>query len=186
MQYQILQDALADAGAIIGAPECHGLFCGILAIANTLPVGSIQSALFSEDADFDPANMVQLTDTLEALAEAVNADLGDPNFEFSMLLADDDTDISLRVAELKSWCQGFLYGLGVGGLSLSSVSESSEVSEVLADISKIAQVSDSAVVSSEDNERDFFELLEFVRMSALYIQEFYRGDAAEAGDSMPH
>ena len=67
---------------------------------------------------------------------------------------------------LVDWCQGFLVGLG-----LSSVQTSDEqVLEMIKDISEISQL-EVDLLDNEENAQDFYEIVEFVRMGVLFIQE---------------
>ncbi len=67
---------------------------------------------------------------------------------------------------LVDWCQGFLVGLG-----LSSVQTSDEqVLEMIKDISEISQL-EADLLDNEENAQDFYEIVEFVRMGVLFIQE---------------
>ena len=67
---------------------------------------------------------------------------------------------------LVDWCQGFLVGLG-----LSSVQTSDEqVLEMIKDISEISQL-EVDLLDEEENAQDFYEIVEFVRMGVLFIQE---------------
>jgi len=67
---------------------------------------------------------------------------------------------------LVDWCQGFLVGLG-----LSSVQTSDEqVLEMIKDISEISQL-EVDLLDNDENAQDFYEIVEFVRMGVLFIQE---------------
>ena len=57
------------------------------------------------------------------------------------------------------------------GLGLSSVQTSDEqVLEMIKDISEISQL-EVDLLDNEDNAQDFYEIVEFVRMGVLFIQE---------------
>ena len=57
------------------------------------------------------------------------------------------------------------------GLGLSSVQTSDEqVLEMIKDISEISQL-EMDLLDNEENAQDFYEIVEFVRMGVLFIQE---------------
>ena len=57
------------------------------------------------------------------------------------------------------------------GLGLSSVETSDEqVLEMIKDISEISQL-EADLLDNEENAQDFYEIVEFVRMGVLFIQE---------------
>ena len=67
---------------------------------------------------------------------------------------------------LVEWCQGFLVGLGLSSVETSD----EEVLEMIKDISEISQL-EVDLLDNEENSQDFYEIVEFVRMGVLFIQE---------------
>ena len=67
---------------------------------------------------------------------------------------------------LVEWCQGFLVGLGLSSVETSD----EEVLEMIKDISEISQL-EVDLLDNEENAQDFYEIVEFVRMGVLFIQE---------------
>ena len=103
-----------------------------------------------------------LMEKLHLLFEATRVELGEfSDFQFRILMPDDDTDIDLRSKALKSFCSGFLSGFGP-----RKVPE--EISEPVADFESIAALRGD-VEDGEENESDLFEIVEFVRVSVLLI-----------------
>ena len=62
---------------------------------------------------------------------------------------------------LRDFCSGFISSLG-------SMSLDEEISEILIDMRSIAAVRDE-MEGTEENESDFFQLVEFVRASVFFI-----------------
>ena len=67
---------------------------------------------------------------------------------------------------LVEWCQGFLVGLGLSSVETSD----EEVLEMIKDISEISQL-EVDLLDNEEDAQDFYEIVEFVRMGVLFIQE---------------
>jgi uncharacterized protein YgfB (UPF0149 family) len=67
---------------------------------------------------------------------------------------------------LVEWCQGFLVGLGLSSVETSD----EEVTEMIKDISEISQL-EVDLLDNEEDAQDFYEIVEFVRMGVLFIQE---------------
>lgn len=116
---------------------------------------------------------------LSALQTWVNGELADGDLGFQLLLPDGEEFLSVRARALARWSDSFLYAFIASGVMLSR-----EDQEVLEDIAAISQADDgnsdgevdgaekniSALNNPEDaesNERDFFELCEYVRMAAM-------------------
>ena len=79
---------------------------------------------------------------------------------------DDVSPLKEQANTLIEWCQGFLVGLGLSSVETSD----EEVLEMIKDISEISQL-DADLLDTEDNVQDFYEIVEFVRMGVLFIQE---------------
>ena len=88
----------------------------------------------------------------------------DDAYSFQLMLPDDDDSIVERGHALGKWVQGF--NLGFGLQQKNSPVTSSEVKEVLTDFSEIANLSDE-MEEDEDTEQAYFEISEYVRISAL-------------------
>ncbi|UQB42992.1 YecA family protein [Thiomicrospira microaerophila] len=103
---------------------------------------------------------------LHALYTETLAGLNSESCDLNLLLPDDDAPITRRVDHLAQWCEGFMYGLGLG--ELGEVSR--EVTEVLNDLADIAML---ALPEQEDEQLNdsLIELVEFVRMAAIMIYD---------------
>jgi uncharacterized protein len=156
----------------IDAPEFHGLMTGYLcAHTNStadqrrgLYQGWLESSVSSGELEvFEKL----YGDTQESLDEF-------SDFEFRVLVPDDDMPITTRSLALSRWCSGFLSGFGSAG-RFSEASIGEDVIEALTDFTKIAGLAEE-VPDSEENELDLMEISEFVRISVLLIY-------TECGDS---
>ncbi len=84
------------------------------------------------------------------------------------MLPDDDTGLPERVSELALWCQGYLYGLAQGGIRQFD-GLPGDCTEILKDFVELAKARSDDV--SENSERDFFELSEYVRVGVQLVFE---------------
>ena len=81
-------------------------------------------------------------------------------------IADDETPLKEQAKTRIEWCQGFLVGLGLSSVETSD----EEVTEMIRDISEISQL-DADLLDTDNNAEDFYEIVEFVRIGVLFIQE---------------
>jgi uncharacterized protein YgfB (UPF0149 family) len=72
-----------------------------------------------------------------------------------------------RFSELTCWCSGFLHGLGLAQHAEGLLAQP-DIREMLEDLAAIAR-SLAPVPDSEDNESDFMEILEYIRVVVLTI-----------------
>jgi len=154
--------------------ECHGLLCGLLCCNIGVTAGDFLGHL---------AAMQLLTDPGETLAgvmveawESTGRQLDDEELGFELWLPDDDESLEERAISLAQWCSGFLAGLG-SGCSLEGLSE--EAREALADLMEISRAELSSgpgeAADNEEDESAFTEIVEYVRIVALSLQEEFRG-----------
>ena len=105
--------------------------------------------------------------------------MNDSDAEFELMLPDDDEPLEARVEALGTWCQGFVYGLAVGGIKEDTElpEDSKELIKDIIEISRAGYVVDDeaeiAVMEDDDEEDEvaFMEVSEYVRMGILLIYE---------------
>ncbi len=166
--YHELDDALAAVEAETTAAEAHGILCGMLSgPGDAQQTRWIAQVLEDAHARGDAAKacltlLTQLfTDTTEAM--------DDDDLRFEPLLPGEDAPIGERAAALGRWCEGYLLGIALGGISEAG-DRPKEMDEVLSDFAEIARVEDDPE-ADEETEAAYAELVEYVRMGALLVQE---------------
>lgn len=165
--HQQLESALRGVAAQMGAAESQGLLCGMLgASAKTDAAHWIARVLEDAEPKGDPARLC--LEQLALLWQQTREGLEDADLGLTLVLPDEDTELSARAGALAHWCQGFLYGLGhdeegrVNALT-------GEASEALQSLSEIALIDTDA--GGEADEAAYAELEEFVRVAALLVHE---------------
>lgn len=166
MNYRQLAELLDVEGFIESPSELHGLLCGRLAGGEKLSPDKLQTAL-NESLESDDEVIENALPSLQSLYQMSQASLEDSAFTFRPLLPDEDSGLEERVMALAEWSQGFLTGLGDSGLSSKAVF-SDDVSSALKDLAAIAQA-DFEGEAEDDDEGDFVELEEYVRVAALLV-----------------
>lgn len=174
--------AIDVLGLGVDVAEFHGGICGLLCShgpgAAAVWIRQSEGSHTVRAADADSARE-QLH---EAEAETWRL-LNGPELGFEPLLPPADADLAERVAALALWCQGFLTGLGLGGIRAEDLdagdddgSQSAELGEIVADFVEISR----ARVGSEDLEDadhadfDLVELIEYARVGAQLFFEQLR------------
>ncbi|MFZ5653295.1 MAG: UPF0149 family protein [Pseudomonadota bacterium] len=171
-------DKLAAAFAALGIPldpaEWHGLLAGAGAGGGRSPE-QVLALLETELA----VEVVEdgLRRALTAIAADTAAELTRIDCGFQPLLPDDDQPLADRVRALAAWCQGFLAGLGQGG---DARRLGAETRAALDDLAAIG-CADAQLDGGEEDERDYAELVEYVRTAALLIDAELREQGAARG-----
>lgn len=155
-----------------GAAESHGFLSGYLCLSDDISKEVIQEYLLANtEIDSDGSTLNEYHALFTNLAEEVSNQMAAPEFDFQLLLPDDDSSISHRTKCLAEWCQGFLSGIGVVG-NTNWQGLSSECHDVINDFYKICRLSaDDEQEDDEEAEQAFFELVEYVRMGTLLIHD---------------
>ncbi len=152
--------------------ELHGLLCGLLC-ANPI----LDRDRWLVLARGELAEGVELTepvcDLLVKLLEFGAAQLNADDGSVTPLLPSDDAPLRWRTEALGAWCQGLLYGLGLGQVEQhGELSEESR--EFLRDATEIAQVGFETEEASEADEAAYAEVVEYLRVGLLMILEDLR------------
>lgn len=148
--------------------ELHGLLCGMLcadsAISNELCLERIE-------AEFGAGLLgVQAQDLFKELFYLIASQLDDAELGFALFLLPEQATLDQRLDALKQWCRGFLAGLVLAGLDKERLL-SPEVNEFLADLVEICRLGAVAGDGSEEEEAAYMEIVEYVRMGALLVDE---------------
>jgi uncharacterized protein YgfB (UPF0149 family) len=161
-----IEDAVRTQGLGVGACELHGALCGWLAgggadspqwLARVLADDSVSAPLPGSPLDRLRATSV--------------AQMEDRDFDFDLLMPDEDASLEARSSGLFDWCRGFLGGFGLAAGAQPPLSE--ESLEALTDLAKLAAASPQEDGDEED-EAALAEIEEFVRVAALLLH----GDCA--------
>ena len=152
---------LEDAGGAMGASEAHGMLCGQLCgqggadrrgwLEQVVGEGNLGNA------------------GLSALFDVTLGQLNDPDLGLRLLLPNDEQPLSARAVALRHWVQGFLYGIGTGGVNQENLSE--EVYDFLRDLLEVAKLDFDTDEATNEDEAAFLEIIEFVRLGVLTVYE---------------
>ena len=163
IDFATMQAILTSESVKCHASELHGVLTGLVCAGfefeNQGYVVMLHD-LFNEGDGFPSA----VKKALKQMYHQLWTNILDDNYSFSMLLPDDDDTIAERGHGLSMWVQGFNLGFGLQHKDNPVVSD--EIKEVLTDFGEIANLSDE-MEEDEDTEQAYFEISEYVRISAL-------------------
>lgn len=160
LNYQTVQQSITTQDPVSNAAELHGLLCGLICASqgnNKLPMqyedSAIMQALFPE------------------IAKQFSHALDQETFTLELLLPDDQQTLPVRMQALAEWTQGFMAGLGEGGFQWKKATK--DVQEIMTDLQAIGQINVEEFadddVATEEDEKAFFEVYEYLRMAVLTI-----------------
>ena len=180
LDYYELEAELKKLETTASTEEAHGILVGQLCGGNKLEgLSWLKQYLPDIGVKRDPWD-----DTREwfyALRKFVVEDLNDPEFAFQLLLPDDDEPLSRRLSAVGEWCSGFLAGFGTTG-ERDEKQYPDDVRSTFRDFSSISQIDadvveangdesedGSAQEDAEEQEKDYFEVVEYIRMATLIV-----------------
>jgi len=176
-----LEGLLFDVDAALGAIESHGALCGMLCAQGATEVSQWMLHVLGEHEE--TSKLLQATgQKLLQVHKTSVEQMNDSDIEFELMLPDDDEPLEARVEALGTWCQGFVYGLSLGGIKEDTElpDDSRELIKDIVEISRAGYVADDEAEAElnasmdEGNEEDevaFMEVSEYVRMGTLLIYE---------------
>ena len=172
---------MAELGA--SASECHGIICGLICGGIDVENGSWLGA-FNDLMNDGIALPVDLKkDLMQVFANSCN-EFSAGDYQLKLLLSDEEQPLSDRAISLAQWSESFMGGFAIGNESGKAISK--EIKETLADLSQISQI-DTQISDDEESEQSFEEIIEYVRMSALFcFDEMGKKIETEKKDSKLH
>ncbi|RMG55252.1 MAG: YecA family protein [Gammaproteobacteria bacterium] len=164
-----LERSLKQLESPLMAAETHGLLTGLLVADLATPLETVFDEVLEERPDPNDVLMRERLRPLREVYEQTRAALMDPELGFAPLLPDEEeVAFARRLRALAHWVQGFVYGLGRGGVRVEALK--GEPGELLRDLIEISKL-DEESAEDDEAEADLFELTEFVRMGALLLAE---------------
>lgn len=165
-----LEEMLLKLDSTMSAAESHGVLCAILCARGSADMSDWAGHILGEQEQGNVVLKESLV-LLNNLYQVTLAQINDANCEFQLFLPDDEEDLRERVEALTAWCQGFVYGLAVGGLS-DAKTLPEETMELVKDIIEISKADpDTESQPTEEDEIAYVEIVEYLRTGTLLISE---------------
>lgn len=144
------------------------MLCGVLCGDVADPVGLwIEQLLPSaEEAESpDPEDRAALRDVGETIEKQVRG----PDLTFDLPMPQERAPLVERVTAVYDWVRGFLYAMGVLGISERDLG--GEAQEAYRDFAELTKMDLESIEDGEENEQALMEITEFVRVAAMTIYE---------------
>jgi hypothetical protein len=170
MAYKACNAIFVQIDAELSAAEAHGMATGMLCANEQTESAAWLAELLHNANPVINENKILLTRLFEETRRLLASD----EFEFDLFLPEDDTSLVEQVEALKSWCRGFLFGVGSGA---SALSWSKDAREILKDITEFTKL--DVNVEGEEDERAFVEITEYLRSAVLLLRDELGNDSGE-------
>lgn len=180
--YVAINTALERAESDIHAAEAHGVLCGFLcSSANAKDTHWLQQVLPGAEAGDLLAQQTQ--QVLLKLQQYYLDQLNSSDFQFALLLPNDEQALAARLQALTQWCDGFSLGLSAGGLSQKRSHNLSEQSqEFIQDVLRFTEL-ETHLQTNEENEAAYMQLVEYLKVGVVTLYEDCHPASASAPTS---
>lgn len=166
----VLEDWLNKQKALLSLHEAYGLLCGSVTAVPKLSAEVVQSFLMvaGDVPSIKEQDLLELSD----MFKDAYASLEDVEVQMELCLPDDHEPLSIRLLALCNWVRGFLMGFAANKPA-SEYEKDEQVMECIADLEQISNL-EVEVESTEEDEKSFFEVEEYVRMMAIFLYTHVR------------
>ena len=179
-------------GLSLDPAESHGSLCGLMCATEAIKGSTWVNQVLAGQLGLPETGNVPLhpgadgeeRTLLLILYKDTAAQLDDPDYGFTLLLPDDEQPLQHRVEALSRWCQGFLLGLGLGGVQ-EQTGLPGDSHEVMRDFVEISRLGHGEGGDNDEDETAFAEIVEYVRMAVLLVYEELRPLRAERPEGAP-
>ncbi|WP_430010387.1 UPF0149 family protein [Methylophaga lonarensis] len=143
--------------------ELQGALCGLLCMNAKANRTDWFRQLFE---DFHPGEdeINALTQLFDQTIQALNS----PEYDFKLAFPEDSFPLASRLIAMADWCQGLIFGLGASGLT-DETDLSADSQEYIVDVIKISQIADVDLSNADEDEANFEELTEYLRMGLFVL-----------------
>ncbi len=164
--YKIMTLLLTGNHVAHSPAELHGLLTGQLCSGVAAPDPEDLGGLMEQPQHLAPV----VSKLIKRLLGETSDQLSQLDFHFQPLLPPDLASLQERVNALGSWCDCFTVGFAAGYIR-PEAALSSEAREILGDLGQFATIANDGKDLTEQDEVDFMELVEYVRVTAITLYQ---------------
>jgi uncharacterized protein YgfB (UPF0149 family) len=173
-EYSDLAATLQRCSIAHSPAEVHGFALGLYVGEVTEPLKAWHKELYSA---LDPSDVLagECRVALDGLFAVVFAADRAAPLQLTLLLPQGLSVDSARLAAVRDWCQGFLFGFGLGG-ELLAHRLSAEARELLRDFAEFTRLDTEGVENSPENQSALIEIEEYLRVGVMLIRDELSSD----------
>jgi uncharacterized protein YgfB (UPF0149 family) len=169
----------------MSAAEAHGVLCGMLVCEPNMKVQTWINVIFEGETAWDSLSVALRRDLLSILSATV-MQLQQMDFQFELLLPDEELPLIDRIEALQAWCQGFSFGFGLLAREHLDRYLNGLCREGLEDLLKFSQIQTDLNIDTI-TEMEFHDILEHMRMVVLTLfEEFIMARGTEVKSANGH
>jgi len=167
--FETVECALSCLKALGTAAETHGLLCALVSTGATMRKQAWVNSLLSNVIETDDIMARDAVAIIERLFDATQKQFKEDQCQVQLLMPDDEVALKERMQALAEWCQGYMSGLKLVGVTLHG-HNNEQVQEALDDLTQIACLDyDHDSADGPEAQAQLTELQEFVRVAVMLV-----------------
>lgn len=163
--YDSFIDTIAVLSLNISGSELHGMMCGYLCAGADSQGEAYLRALLNNKKDIESRNAFL---AMFAVYTVSQQQINNFDFEFEMMLPDEDEPLLDKAQAFSEWCEGFTQGLTMAGVGLEQFYEE-EAQEALQHIFEFAELDIETLDVDEEDEKALMEVSEYARLAVIRL-----------------
>ncbi|HCU5990179.1 TPA: UPF0149 family protein [Legionella pneumophila] len=178
-KYDDFVQSISALALTMSGSELHGIMCGYLCAGADSQGEAYIRALLNNKKDEQSRNALLSMFSVFSISQQ---QMNNFDFEFEMLLPDDDESLITRAQAFSEWCEGFTQGLTIAGVGMEQFYEE-ESQDALQHLIEFAELDCESLEVGEEDERALMEVSEYTRMAVLRLHSDLVLHERELGDS---
>ncbi|HAT8179207.1 TPA: UPF0149 family protein [Legionella pneumophila] len=178
-KYDDFVQSISVLALTMSGSELHGIMCGYLCAGADSQGEAYIRALLNNKKDEQSRNALLSMFSVFSISQQ---QINNFDFEFEMLLPDDNESLVIRAQAFSEWCEGFTQGLTIAGVGMEQFYEE-ESQDALQHLIEFAELDCESLEVGEEDEKALMEVSEYTRMAVLRLHSDLVLHERELGDS---
>lgn len=179
MAYQAITTIFQRNESELTPSEAHGLATGMLCIEQQAGVANWLAELFPEDLILVEEDKA----ILEGLFEQTRTLLSDSDdsFRFDLFLPNEDGLLQEQLEGIRTWCDGFLFGVGYAHSSSNWPGETGEIMKDIVEFTKLDTETNDDMDENEvdEHESSLIEIQEYIRVAVMMVRDQFSSQSEQ-------
>lgn len=164
-EYTAFVDAIYVLALDFSASRLHGVMCGYLCAGADNQGEAYLRALLNNKKNAEARAALVAMSTVFSVSQQQITNF---DFDFALLLPDENEPLKDRAKAFSEWCEGFTQGLNMAGVDIEQFYEE-EAQEALQHITEFAELDYSDLEVDEEDETALMEVSEYTRMAVIRL-----------------
>jgi uncharacterized protein YgfB (UPF0149 family) len=164
-EYDRFIESIAVLALDASGSELHGIMCGFLCAGADSQGETYLRALLNNKKD-EASRAAFLA--MFAVFSISQQQISNFDFEFELLLPDENESLIDRAGAFSKWCEGFTQGLSMAGVGIDQFYDE-EAQDAFQHLIEFAELDTDSLDVDEEDEKALMEVSEYARMAVIRL-----------------